>query len=299
MFKIEGKTTPRPFAMTSRVKRSLITSLWIFFYASASTGAFVTPEVARSSHVQNRRPLRIEKSFQGMPSFSPSGTVSRESVPPNRRRQATTTTEKFQRRSNVLFSQPRRMLSDDSARFSSQSFYIDVTSDKKGFLEDWKDKLRRVSTFASLLCVIDCTLLPIVTVILPLLGLAGSPAHLAWIHELGHKMAMFFVLPVGGLAATMNYVSHKKLRISIPAAIGLLLVYLANAGSDSLLVSQLPHAISHAFHCGATHRITNIAGCALLLGSNYLSRQIGCVNDKCLDPNCVVENPHVRRYSQL
>mmetsp|Transcript_1756 Transcript_1756/g.2452 ORF Transcript_1756/g.2452 Transcript_1756/m.2452 type:complete len:294 (-) Transcript_1756:199-1080(-) len=293
--------------MTPRVQRSLISALGAFFFASTSTNAFVIHKVLPCGCSENRRALGIEETVNriqgGFTLETQSASRKRGIFLPvhtsDRRRDVPTATEKPHRSSSLLFAQSRRMLGDDSTRFSSQSFYMDVTGNKKGIVDDWKERLRRVSTFASLLCVLDCTLLPIVTVILPLLGLAGSPAHMAWIHALGHKMAMFFVLPVGGLAATLNYTSHKKLSIAIPAAIGLLLVYLANAGSGVLLVTQLPHDIAHAFQCGSAHRITNIVGCALLLGSNYVSRQLGCANDSCLDPNCVDENPHVRRYSQL
>lgn len=50
----------------------------------------------------------------------------------------------------------------------------------------WKDRLLKVSNIASILCVIDCTVLPIVTVVMPLLGLAAfTPAQMEWLHHFG------------------------------------------------------------------------------------------------------------------
>jgi hypothetical protein len=50
----------------------------------------------------------------------------------------------------------------------------------------WKDRLLKASNIASILCVIDCTVLPIVTVVLPLLGLAAfTPAQMEWLHHFG------------------------------------------------------------------------------------------------------------------
>jgi hypothetical protein len=47
-----------------------------------------------------------------------------------------------------------------------------------------------------MLCVIDCTVLPIVTVVLPLIGMGvSSPEQAKFLHELGHSVAIFFVLP--------------------------------------------------------------------------------------------------------
>lgn len=138
----------------------------------------------------------------------------------------------------------------------------------------WKDRLLKVSNIASILCVIDCTVLPIVTVVMPLLGLAAfTPAQMEWLHSFGHQVAMYFVIPVGGTAAALNYSTHKKWKLSAPALLGLLLIYLAN-GHGGPILGMLPHDVAHQLHCGTIlHRATNVAGCALLLGSNYKSHQ--------------------------
>jgi hypothetical protein len=59
----------------------------------------------------------------------------------------------------------------------------------------WKHRLVQLSNLASILCVVDCTVLPLLTILLSLLGLAEQPHRLQWLHELGHRVAIYFVLP--------------------------------------------------------------------------------------------------------
>ena len=146
-----------------------------------------------------------------------------------------------------------------------------------------RDRLLKISNAASLLCVIDCTVLPIVTILLPLLGLgvAASYATLnAKLHHIGHQMARYFVLPVGGFAMMMNYLKHAKKRLLFLSSLGMSLVYLANAGHNSPILALFPSQIAHDLHCGTIlHRLVNILGCACLLSSNYLAKKIspaGC-----------------------
>jgi len=162
-------------------------------------------------------------------------------------------------------------------------------TDKESFWQITSQRLVRLANLASILCVIDCTVLPIVTILFPLLGMA-APGHMEWLHEFGHSVAIFFVLPVGGTAATMNFLSHKKARISIPAFAGLILIYAANA-HDGWLLHRIPHELLHTIHEGFWHRVVNIGGCAMLLASNFVShrQQQGA----CKDINCKVT--HLRQ----
>lgn len=150
------------------------------------------------------------------------------------------------------------------------------------------DRARQMSNFASLLCVLDCTLLPLVTVALPLLGVLNLGAgQLEAIDKLGHSLALFFVLPVGSLTTVINYLSHKKKRISVLAVLGLTMVGLANSHIhihnwptvESFSLSWMGTVLHNIQGCGSSpwHRIINVSGCAFLLGSNYWSqKQDGC-----------------------
>jgi MerC mercury resistance protein len=150
----------------------------------------------------------------------------------------------------------------------------------------WKGQLLKASNIASLLCVLDCTILPMVTLILPWLGwVAASPAQMEFMHRLGHQIALSFVLPVGASATLLNYLyAHRQKRIAALGLFGLLLVAAANA-PHTLLHAVEPHAslwrlvLSTVHHSGWTHRCVNVLGFACLLGSNYWSKQS---SGKCL-----------------
>uniref|UniRef100_A0A7R9WSU2 MerC domain-containing protein n=1 Tax=Craspedostauros australis TaxID=1486917 RepID=A0A7R9WSU2_9STRA len=139
------------------------------------------------------------------------------------------------------------------------------------------NQLRKLSNVASILCVLDCTILPIITVVLPLLGfLQLSPARLDSIHHLGHQLALYFVLPVGSLTSTVNYISHGKKWILSLGIVGLCVVGLANSHIHALPIVGHVRWL-HAIQCGGwMHRLVNISGCAMLLSSNYMSQRQGC-----------------------
>jgi hypothetical protein len=123
----------------------------------------------------------------------------------------------------------------------------------------WKDRLIDISNIASFLCVLDCTLLPLVSIALPAVSwvasgftvgssnnaiLNGMSSMLAYLPALGHGIALFFVIPVGLLTTVVNYFfGHKELRFSLAALFGLLVIYAANsngvgiASVDSFLTS--------------------------------------------------------------
>jgi len=143
-----------------------------------------------------------------------------------------------------------------------------------------QNAISKISNAASVLCVLDCTILPIITILLPLLGFATSPSQAEIMHELGHSIALFFVIPVGGLTATMNYLSHANKTVahnflSLGAVIGLSMIYVANGGHDAPFIVNLPHEFSHTLHCNeVVHRIVNVVGCVMLLGSSYLWHRV-------------------------
>lgn len=146
----------------------------------------------------------------------------------------------------------------------------------------WKQRLLKFSNIASFLCVLDCTVLPAVTLLLPLLGFVTSPATSELFCTIGHAAALYFVLPVGFLATTTNYLyNHRKFWITSIGWLGMLLIFGANAPhghhhhhhAAQGLIQTVLHGIQH----GVAHRVTNLAGCALLILSNRIShRQQDC-----------------------
>lgn len=157
--------------------------------------------------------------------------------------------------------------------------------------------LQRYSTIASWLCLIDCTLLPLITVVTPLLGLTTmvGPERVQWLHAVGDYTTLYFLLPVGAMSTAMNYynisrnsssggssssnsnrsgTSSKSRRQQWPwilaamGALGWTMVAIANSYS----LPGIGHLqVFHVFHRGVWHRIFNGIGCLCLLGSNQLS----------------------------
>eukprot|EP00965_Chrysotila_dentata_P195445 6176994-Pleurochrysis_carterae.AAC.1 len=136
-------------------------------------------------------------------------------------------------------------------------------------------KINKISTFASILCAIDCTVFPLLLALFPLLNLAGSSAAAhAWLHRVSHAAALWFVAPVGGAAVLTNFLQHRRPTLAAWGISGLLCVLLANTH-----LHMLPHAIEHLLH--EYHSIVNVVGCALLLSSQFFSQRLLRRMGKC------------------
>jgi hypothetical protein len=126
---------------------------------------------------------------------------------------------------------------------SSSNLSIDNTN-----TESWKEKLLDVSNFASLLCVLDCTLLPLVSIAIPaiswgvgfIIGAGGTSAavpptfsaFLAYLPVLSHGIALYFVIPVGLLTTVVNYFfGHREVKFSMAALFGVALIYASNSST--------------------------------------------------------------------
>jgi MerC mercury resistance protein len=182
-------------------------------------------------------------------------------------------------RQNLVPPRTESMLADSELSSSSTQTTTAATT-------GWKDRLRQLSNVASILCAIDCTVLPILTVLLPLGGVVAISTP--WLHQLSHQVALYFVVPVGLLTTGINAWSQSGATRRdggwvLAAAMGLLgvvLVGLANASDNAAVFGWLPMAWRHAAHHGLTHRLVNLAGCALLWSSNYWSRR-QCASSTC------------------
>mmetsp|Transcript_5962 Transcript_5962/g.8682 ORF Transcript_5962/g.8682 Transcript_5962/m.8682 type:complete len:224 (+) Transcript_5962:49-720(+) len=154
----------------------------------------------------------------------------------------------------------------------------------------WRRHMIRLSNCASILCVIDCTVFPILTLVLSALGIVDGNDHdshlLDWLHELGHAVALYFVLPVGSTTAIFGYFSHQKIIITVAAFLGLCLIALSNMGHPNSGKDTGEWFLFHLFHEGQTHQLSNIIGCCLLLWSNQQSRRM----HTCKDKNCERNN---------
>ena len=142
----------------------------------------------------------------------------------------------------------------------------------------WVANINKISTFASILCAIDCTVFPILLAVLPLINVAGGGS--AFLHKAAHAVALYFVAPVGGAAVISNALQHKRPLVFGWGLSGILCVLLANIHlPHAILGWHVPHALEHWLH--ARHELINVTGCALLLSSQWFSHKILEAAGKC------------------
>jgi hypothetical protein len=136
--------------------------------------------------------------------------------------------------------------------------------------------LQRISSLASWLCLLDCTILPAVTLLVPMLGLANQGSdRLEFLHHAGHFATIYFLLPMGCLSTITNYLVHRQRWIAGLGGLGLLLVVMANSYALPFHMREGGHLdVFHTFHHGLCHRMVNLSGCACLLKSNHWSHQV-------------------------
>jgi hypothetical protein len=80
-----------------------------------------------------------------------------------------------------------------------------------------QEKMQQISNVASILCVADCTVLPLVTVLLPVLGFTtssiGSTSADSLLHSIGHAISLYFVIP--GKFLLKIFVLHVYYHLSL------------------------------------------------------------------------------------
>ena len=156
----------------------------------------------------------------------------------------------------------------------------------------WKERLLDVSNFASLLCVLDCTLLPLVSIAIPalswgvgfIIGSGGasaavSPAlsaFLAYLPVLSHGIALYFVIPVGLLTTVINYFfGHREVKFSMAALFGVALIYAANSSTGVGIPSIDAWLQSTGIGAGGVHdhagHIHNACGAVVGAATNMMA----------------------------
>jgi hypothetical protein len=142
--------------------------------------------------------------------------------------------------------------------------------------KSWQSRLGRVSAVASILCAVDCTVLPALLVIVPALNIAGASS--AGLHEISHLVAVWFVAPVGGAALTANWFQHRRNWVGVWGLSGLLLVLFANLHLPHGFLPSPMYRMVHGFHS-----LISLAGCALLLSSQWYSTRLLQNAGRCCD----------------
>lgn len=131
----------------------------------------------------------------------------------------------------------------------------------------WMQRINKVSNVASILCAIDCTVFPVLLTLMPILNLGSSGKYEVMLHAVSHKVALYFVAPVGGAAVGTNFAQHRNPLVLLWGLAGLSLVLLANVH-----LAFLPHTLDHALH--EWHSVINVMGCFTLLSSQWYSHRL-------------------------
>lgn len=127
--------------------------------------------------------------------------------------------------------------------------------------------MNKVSNMASILCAIDCTVFPVLLTLLPILNMGSSGKYEVMLHAISHKVALYFVAPVGGAAVATNFLQHRNPLVLLWGLTGLSFVLLANVH-----LAFLPHAVDHLLH--EWHSVINVLGCFTLLSSQWYAHRL-------------------------
>eukprot|EP00921_Rhytidocystis_pertsovi_P021320 GHVQ01034062.1.p1 GENE.GHVQ01034062.1~~GHVQ01034062.1.p1 ORF type:complete len:269 (+),score=41.75 GHVQ01034062.1:216-1022(+) len=130
------------------------------------------------------------------------------------------------------------------------------------------------STFATILCAIDCTVIPLLMVIIPILGWA-SPDSMHSLHNFSHWAAIYIMIPLATLAVCSNYLKTRQLHLAVWGAFGISLVFIAH--SHDTLHYVIPLSLHHLIHSVHDwHTPISLFGAANIIASNYLAHSHGC-----------------------
>ncbi|CEM12007.1 unnamed protein product [Vitrella brassicaformis CCMP3155] len=180
---------------------------------------------------------------------------------------------------------------------------------RSGLLGRIQSSIPIATTVLSVLCAIECVLLPPLLAIAPLLGVVGEHTN-DQIHSAVDVAVFWVLLPIGGLSVLMNYTRHRILRLFALGAFGVALLYFSHipahthdhhhlrqgqgaAASDvTLLTAEGPRtADASATSAPASalavlwgwmvyleqldiiHTVVGLLGSACLLSSNYFSHK--------------------------
>lgn len=179
-----------------------------------------------------------------------------------------------------------------SVRSSQEASPSNISIGSNNGTGSWKERLLDVSNFASLLCVLDCTLLPLVSIAIPalswgvgfIIGSGGAStavppalsAFLAYLPVLSHGIALYFVIPVGLLTTVINFFfGHREVKFSMSALFGVALIYAANSSTGVGIPSIDAWLQSTGIAAGGVHdhagHVHNACGAVVGAATNMMA----------------------------
>ncbi|SBS84279.1 conserved Plasmodium protein, unknown function [Plasmodium ovale curtisi] len=150
-----------------------------------------------------------------------------------------------------------------------------------------KLNLNKISSIASLICLIDCVLIPIITVVLSLINVVSNSQsdhghtsednhHPEW-HEAVEKIALYLMTPIISLTTIYNFSQLRNIPLLLFALIGIALFVLSHAHID--FNSENVNTFFKRYHIPIA-----IIGAICLVSTNYVAHEM--LKAKNLDHCC-------------
>eukprot|EP00762_Andalucia_godoyi_P000294 ANDGO_03201.mRNA.1 hypothetical protein len=127
----------------------------------------------------------------------------------------------------------------------------------------WQRVIQRSTAIGSVLCTIECTLLPILSVASA--GMEGATASQT-LHHFAHAATWYFVAPFGTYSVIRNYSLHRNVPTTV----------VGTAGLAAILGSHSHFMMDHVFSGlpESARTAASLLGCAAFVGSQWHSSRL-------------------------
>eukprot|EP00918_Siedleckia_nematoides_P014654 GHVU01031818.1.p1 GENE.GHVU01031818.1~~GHVU01031818.1.p1 ORF type:complete len:222 (+),score=27.85 GHVU01031818.1:196-861(+) len=125
--------------------------------------------------------------------------------------------------------------------------------------------LEEVTAALSILCIVDCVILPPALTIVGAFNFIDGSSHQR-IANIAHQAIVYFVAPLGLITATSTYLKLKKVWLLLWSLTSLVI----------LVVLHLEPVESLFVHKKLLHRLLSVLAAGSLLASNHVGRKCSC-----------------------
>ncbi|CRG93007.1 conserved Plasmodium protein, unknown function [Plasmodium gallinaceum] len=141
-----------------------------------------------------------------------------------------------------------------------------------------KLSLNRISSIASIICLIDCTLIPILMFTLSIFNIVDY--EIVYFNHLSDILALFVMAPICSLCIIFNYYQLKNVLLLLWGVFGIILFTISHGHFS---INEKINIFLQKFHI-----IISLFSILILLSNNYVSQKILKKNN--LDNCCFTKN---------
>lgn len=117
-----------------------------------------------------------------------------------------------------------------------------------------KAAIELLSVIGPIICLIDCTIIPLLLLVLPVVGI-----HQVF-HGIGDQLLLLLVVAICAPTVTLGFLRHRQKRVFLLMALGFTLMFVANFAG---------HSIDESIHFALTS-----LGSLFLIKANFDNRQL-------------------------